>query len=45
MGNTPIPNSKEDTLVQDLHSIFIAVGILTAGLSMLIFAAGSRTFA
>jgi len=45
MGNTPIPDSKEDTLVQDLHSIFIAVGILTAGLSMLIFAAGSRTFA
>ncbi|HQJ11946.1 MAG TPA: hypothetical protein PKY49_08840, partial [Anaerolineae bacterium] len=45
MGNAPIPGSKEDTLVQDLHSVFIAVGILTAGLSMLIFAAGSRTFA
>lgn len=32
---------EETTLVQDLRSVFIAVGILTAGLSVLIFTSGS----
>ena len=32
---------EEATLVQDLRSVFIAVGILTAGLSVLIFASDS----
>ncbi len=32
---------EESTLIQDLRSVFIAVGILTAGLSVLIFASDS----
>lgn len=36
---------KTATLVQDLRSVFIAVGILTASLSVLIFAASERSIA
>ncbi len=38
-------NPNEKTLAQDLRSVFIAVGILTAGLSVLIFAASERSIA